>query len=90
MKEFTQDMLNKLRDATNSVKGTKDYNKYYMENSHKWDGKREWHFDGFSIPYNIGTISQFKGKLYIKVTRPCDHCTERWTITPTVRELLNL
>lgn len=42
--EFSNEMLQRLTEANNSVKGSRDYSKYYMQ---CYNGKT---FCGYSIP----------------------------------------
>lgn len=83
MKEFTAEMLNALTEANESVKGTNQYSKYYMETDCKNDSGK-WFFVGWHIPYATGTIKTFKGNTYIVTQR------ERYHVTDEVKELLGI
>lgn len=83
MKEFTAEMLDTLREANESVKGTNQYGKYYMETDCKSD-KGRWFFVGHNIPYTTGTIKTFKGNTYIVTPK------ERYHLTDAVKELLGI
>lgn len=83
MKEFTAEMLNTLKEANESVKGTAKYGKYYMETDCK-DGKGKWFFVGWNIPYTVGTLKTHKGNTYIVTLK------ERYHVTDAVKELLGI
>ena len=55
MKEFTAEMLNALTEANNSVKGSTNYSKFYMQTECK-NEKGRWFFIGHYIPHNTGKI----------------------------------
>ena len=84
MKEFTTEMLNKLTEANNSVKGTREYTKFYMESTYKNENGR-WFFVGYYIPHSTGIIKTFKGNTYI-ITPSGD----RYHVTDEVKELLGI
>lgn len=83
MREFTAEMQSTLSQANESVKGTNEYSKYYMETDCKSD-KGRWFFVGHNIPYTTGTIKTFKGNTYIVTQK------ERYHVTDAVRELLGM
>lgn len=90
MKEFTTEMLEKLSNAQESVRGTADYLKYHMECDWKYNGS--WRLQSWSIPRTTGKIKTFKGKTYI-VTE-YEGCFERYpvrhTVSEEVKELLGI
>ena len=83
MKEFTAEMLNTLKEANESVKGTNQYSKYCMETDCKNDNGK-WFFVGWNIPYTTGIIKTFKGNAYIVTPN------ERYHVTDAVKELLGI
>lgn len=83
MKAFTTEMLNALKEADESVRGTVQYSKYTMETDCKNDNGK-WFFVGWSIPYTTGTIKTFKGNAYIVTLK------ERYHVTDEVKELLGI
>ena len=87
MKEFTKEMLGKLMEANNSMKGTNNYTKYHMENEAKSENGR-WFFIGHSIPYQTGIIKSFKESTYI-ITESSS-CKARYRVTDEVKNLLGI
>ena len=87
MKEFTQEMKNKLTEANNSVKGTNKYNKFYMETDCKNERGR-WFFVGNYIPYSTGIIKTFNGNTYIITEGSMG--MSRYHVTDVVKELLGI
>ena len=83
MKEFTAEMLDTLSKANESVKGTDQYGKYYMEMNCK-DDKGKWFFVGWNIPYSVGTLKKYKGNTYIITLNA------RFHVTDAVKELLGI
>ena len=76
--------LKPLQEANNQVKGTNEYNKYYMETYGKTNGK--WHFLGWYIPLqSTAIIKKYGEKNYLMVSDE-----ERYLINESVSELLNL
>lgn len=86
MKEFSQEMLEKLQKANDAVRGTKEYYKFYMETECRTNGR--WHFIGHGIPNGIGTIKTLKGKTYIMCEFFGD--MERFAMTEAVKELFGI
>lgn len=86
MKEFTQEMLEKLQAANDAVKGTREYSTYYMQQEYKRNGR--WHFCYHGIPHMSGKIKTFKGNTYIITESAYD--TERYFVHDAVRELLGI
>lgn len=86
MKEFTQEMLDTLREAHREVTGTKAYQRYVMEASFKRNDR--WNFIGWGIPYLPGKFKIVKGQLYI-VTDALDG-QERYAVSEEVAKLLNI
>ena len=79
--EFSNEMLQKLKEANNSVKGSLNYSKYYMQ---CYNGKT---FCGFGIPYTDGQIKLSRGK-HAKL---CIYSNgNRYILTDTVKELLGI
>ena len=94
MKEFTTEMLNKLTEVNNSVKGTNKYYKFQMSCSKKYDDDNRWRFTYcWGIPYTTGKIKSFKGNTYI-ITEIKDHFGHntlvRYEVTDAVKELLGI
>jgi hypothetical protein len=86
MKEFTQEMLEKLQAANDAVKGTREYNTYYMQQEYKRNGR--WHFCYYTIPHMAGKIKTFKGSTYI-ITENA-YVVERYAVNDAVKELLGI
>ena len=93
MKEFTAEMLNKLTEANDSVKGTSEYYKFHMSCSKKYDDDNRWKFiHCWGIPNTTGKIKTFKGNTYI-IT---EHRTfwgnylVRYEVKDSVKELLGI
>lgn len=79
--EFSNEMLQRLTEANNSVKGSRYYSKYYMQ---CYNGKT---FCGYSIPYTEGQIKLSRGK----DAKLCIYsCGNRYIMTDTVKELLGI
>lgn len=79
--EFSNEMLQKLKSANNSVKGSLNYSKYYMQ---CYNGKI---FCGFGIPYTDGQIRLSRGK-HAKL---CIYSNgNRYILTDTVKVLLGI
>lgn len=87
MKEFTTEMLQILKDANDSVRGTTEYTKYWMEQD--FLSKRRWVFCQHYIPIKTGIIKTFKGKTYI-ITEGIHGYDDRFHVTDAVKELLNI
>lgn len=86
MKEFTKEMLEKLQAANDSVKGTREYCKYYMQQDFLHNGR--WNFCFHMIPYTTGKIKTVKGKMYIVTESAYD--VKRYAVTDEVKELLGI
>ena len=79
--EFSNEMLQKLTESNNSVKGSINYSKYYMQ---CYNGKT---FCGYSIPYTNGQIKLSRGKN----PKMCIYSNgNRYILTDTVKELLGI
>lgn len=89
MKEFTQEMLNKLVDARNNVKGTSEYYKFDMASECKTQ-KGKWIFVGYYIPYTIGHIKTFKDNTYIVTGSKSTDNEHRYFVTEDVKKLLGI
>ena len=83
MTKFTKEMLETLKQANESVKGTSYYMKYLMPCFAK-NEKGRWFFIGWHIPHTEGVIKAHKGELYIY------SLDERHIVTGEVKELLDL
>ena len=92
MKEFTAEMLNKLTEANDSVKGTNEYYKFHMPCSKKFDDDRRWKHIAWTIPHTTGKIKTFKDSTYIMTEhRTCwGNYLERYEVTDAVKELLGI
>lgn len=84
MKEFTAEMLKALTEANNSVKGSTNYSKFYMQTECK-NEKGRWFFVGNYIPHNTGKIRTFKDNTYI-----ITESDERYLVSEEVKELLGI
>ena len=84
MKVITANQLQAIREASEKLKGSTNYSKYYMSCEYKSDNGR-WVFLGHYIPHTTTDcpIKKYRDTLYI-MTSP----TERYTITEDVLELL--
>lgn len=82
MKEFTREMLDKLTEAKDSVKGSAAYAKYHMEQSYNYNGR--WKFGGWGIPNQTGVFKKANGKLFIVLSN------SRFEVSEAVKELLNI
>lgn len=87
MKEFTQEMLDKLTTANESVKGTVYYHTYHMQGDIKTNGR--WRFLGHGIPNTTGEIKTIKLTTYI-ITKDTLFGERRWTVNLNVKDLLNI
>lgn len=93
MKEFTAEMLTKLTEARNSVKGTSKYYKFDMPCYKKYDDDNRWKFiNCWGIPITTGKIKTFKGQTYIITEHRCfwGDYLERFEVTDAVKELLGI
>lgn len=89
-KEITQEMIDKIIDANESVRGTSNYTKYLMEMSCKVDN--HWVFCGYGIPYRINVsyyIKTIKDNSYIYVVNK-DNSLERYKLTNEIINLLDI
>lgn len=91
-KEFTQEMLEALKEAKNSVKGTNLYYKFDMPMDTK-NEKGRWVFAKYySIPHSVGIIKTFKEKTYI-ITNNINNgysYETRYEVIDEVKRLLNI
>lgn len=87
-KLFTEEMLNKIKKANESVSGTSDYNKYYLCMEAKSENGR-WFYVGWAIPHTTGYFKTIKEKLYVICT-DCLGNIYRYTASNEVLELLEL
>lgn len=90
MKEFTNEMLQKLTAANDAVRGTADYTKYHMTCDSKRDGR--WRFICWTIPHTTGKIKTFKDKTYIiaEYVGVDERYLERFEVREEVKELLGI
>ena len=89
-RQFTAEMLQKLKEANEAVKGTDEWMKYEMETYHKSSTtERFTNFSGFYIPYITGVIRTFRGQTFIYTDTHCG-IESRYTVTPEVAALLGL
>lgn len=89
MREFTSEMLGKLHKANDSLKGSANYNKFYMETSAKSE-KGRWFFVGHHIPHGTGHFKKANGKLFIINEFMNGEAVYRYEVTDAVRELLDI
>lgn len=87
MKEFTQEMLDKLTEANNKMKGTSGYYKFHMLCEAKSESGR-WFVISHSVPYQTGIIKSFKENTYIITEN--SYYKERYHVTDVVKELLGI
>ena len=79
--EFSNDMLDKVIRASEEVKGTVNYSRYYMET---YVGKT---FVGYNLPRIVGKIRMSRGKS----PRLCIYAGDlRYVINQNVADLLGL
>ena len=97
-KYITREVLEKIYDANNAMRGTDEYNKYYLSTTfkRKENGKwTNWKFIGWGVPYRLN------GNAYIKTVREntyiifeYDECgvpyMERYEINEAVKALIGL
>lgn len=82
--EFTKEMYDNIKVASDSVAGTANYTKYYMETYCK--SNTSWHFIGWGIPYsNHGEIKFTTFGTFIYTDDG-----ERYRVTDEVYDLLHL
>ena len=60
-KLFTEEMINKIKEANESVSGTSVYNKYYLCMESKNENGR-WSYVGWTIPHITGYFKTIKEK----------------------------
>lgn len=89
-KKFTSEMLQDLKNAANSVRGTTEFTKYNMETSVKYSEKDSYTFIGWGIPTVSSDIIEYafiyRGFIYVKVSV----CLYRYHLTDNVKELLHI
>lgn len=98
MRIITAEEIEKIRQANESMKGTDKYNKYHMCHSSKRtidDKWGKWTYLGWdipyrSIPYFIKTIKDTTYIMSEKYNDFGESCIERYEVTDSVKELLNL
>ena len=89
-KKFTSEMLQDLKNAANSVRGTTEFTKYNMETSVKYFEDISYTFIGWGIPTVSSDIIEYafiyRGFIYVKVSV----CLYRYRLTNNVKELLHI
>ena len=89
-KKFTSEMLQDLKNAANSVRGTTEFTKYNMGTSVKYSEKDPYTFIGWGIPTVSSDIIEYafiyRGFIYVKVSV----CLYRYRLTDNVKELLHI
>ena len=95
-KMVTNEQIQKIINAHESVLGTTNYNKYlmcmeykYKKNDNKWT---PWKFVAWTVPMTGNRTDYYfktvKDKLYIMINYADE--VERYEITPAVKELLGI
>lgn len=98
-KIVTDEQIQKIIDANETVCGTVNYTKYsmcceykYKKTDNNWSA---WKYVAWTIPYSTGKFAKYyfktvKGKLYIMAE--CEYMgeIERYEVTPAVKELLDI
>ena len=89
-KKFTSEMLQDLKNAANSVRGTTEFAKYNMETSVKYFEDISYTFIGWGTPTMSSDIIDYayieRGFIYIKISI----CFYRYRLTDNVKELLHI
>ena len=78
--------ISKIQEANESVEGTRDYTKYYMETEYK-NSKGVWKFIGHSVPpykNDDGILKTVKGNTYLMIR------DGRYKLRDVHKELLGL
>lgn len=86
-REFTKEMLEKLTEANDEVKGTPYYYRYHMQCDAKTNGR--WNYIGWYMPNKCGIIKTVKLTTYI-VTEDSNGEMLRYTVNLNVKELLGI
>ena len=98
-KMVTNEQIQKIVDANETVCGTVNYMKYsmcceykYKETDNKWSA---WKYVAWTIPYGTGKFVNYyfktvRGKLYIMAENTYNNEIERYEVTPVVKELLGM
>lgn len=97
-KQLTAEDLSILREAHVALRGTKDYQKYLMENECKYkraidDKFTGWKWIGWNIPYSLdqAVVKKVGENVYIMREQPDGWgCVDRWAVTAEVNELLKI
>lgn len=75
--------LSIIQIENEKLKGTNDYNKYYMPCDNKTNGK--WHFIGWYAPMEKeATVKKVKDKYYLMIGKD-----SRYELTEEVNKLIN-
>jgi hypothetical protein len=88
--DIAQEVVQRIKNANESVKGTHDSMKYHMETYYKYGGK--WRFLSWGYPiYKVDNIDvyykKWKDSEYL-IFEKSDGEVERYTITPRIKELI--
>lgn len=93
-KVLTSNDLQKLFDAHDALRGTKEYMKYQMPHECKFrmNGKwSAWKWIGWDVGYSLNeaTIKKVGSKVYI-MRKWSENEVDRWEVTDEVNQLLNI
>jgi len=89
-KNIAQEIVQRIKNANESVKGTHSSMQYHMETYYKYGNK--WRFLSWGYPiYKVDNIDVYykkrKDSEYL-IFEKSDGEVERFTITPQIRELI--
>lgn len=95
---ITAEEIKKINDLNESVKGTPEYNKYYMYTEFKYKKNDKWTcwtFSGFVnyVPGRNLTVKKIKDKVYLVTdtyTVYGDDIMTRYAVPNTLKEVLGL
>ena len=85
--KFTEEMYKTIREATESVKGTTEYNRYDMEGYCLKSNGKSWYFVGWGRPFFTNGVIKFTTFGTFIYNNNGD---ERYRITEAVYDLLKL
>ena len=88
MKEFTKDMVEKAKQANESVKGTLVYGAYYVPLESK-NKSGSWVFLSWTHNYREGVIKKLRDKFYVYYQDGYGN-EFRYEITYALRKMFNL
>lgn len=90
VRDFTDEMLEKLQQAHAAVQNTSHYMDYMMDmDSKDLSGDNKWVRTSHCIPSRTGVIKEKDGKLYI-IIQVDNNLKTRYYVTNKVEELLGL